>query len=162
MGDEIGLTAIGKTKPNGQALRRGPRIRIGDLGYARVDREAQRDRHLVLEMQRLAHARRLRARNELAEQDDALGVGRSLRRFLAERRVERIDERFGSRGHRGLLLRAEVVAFTSMRFYICTGVAPVNPDSLASCSSSEFRHRTRIASPPSFDGAREYSGLYVF
>src|SRR5262249_6169766 len=54
-------------------------------------------------MQRLAHARRLRARNELAEQDDALGVGRPLRRLLAERRVERIDERFGGRGHRGLL-----------------------------------------------------------
>src|SRR5262249_10502133 len=42
-------------------------------------------------------------RNELAEQDDALGVGRPLRRLLAERRVERIDERFGGRGHRGLL-----------------------------------------------------------
>src|SRR5262245_36079958 len=55
-------------------------------------------------MQRLAHARRLRARNELAEQDDALGVGRPLRRLLAERRVERIDERFGGRGHRVLLL----------------------------------------------------------
>src|SRR5258707_6077184 len=54
-------------------------------------------------MQRLAHARRLRARNELAEQDDALGVGRPLRRLLAERRVERIDERSGGRGHRGLL-----------------------------------------------------------
>src|SRR5215471_12608829 len=54
-------------------------------------------------MQRLAHARRLRARNELAEQDDALGVGRPLRRLLAERRVERIDERFWGRGHRGLL-----------------------------------------------------------
>src|SRR5262249_55729953 len=54
-------------------------------------------------MQRLAHARRLRARNELAEQDDALGVGRPLRRLLAERQVERIDERFRGRGHRGLL-----------------------------------------------------------
>src|SRR5215510_13270925 len=54
-------------------------------------------------MQRLAHARRLRARNELAEEDDALGVGRTLRRLLAERRIERIDERFGGRGHRGLL-----------------------------------------------------------
>src|SRR5215470_11185457 len=54
-------------------------------------------------MQRLAHARRLRARNELAEQDDALGVGRPLRRLLAERRVERIDKRFGGRDHRGLL-----------------------------------------------------------
>src|SRR5215470_13608745 len=54
-------------------------------------------------MQRLAHARRLRARNELAEQDDALGVGRPLRRLLAERCVERIDKRFGGRGHRGLL-----------------------------------------------------------
>jgi hypothetical protein len=32
---------------------------------------------------------------------------------------------------------------TSMRFYICTRVVPVNPNSLASCSSSEFRHRTR-------------------
>jgi len=31
-------------------------------------------------------------------------VGRPLRRLLAERRVERIDERFGGRGHRGLLL----------------------------------------------------------
>jgi len=54
-------------------------------------------------MQRLAHARRLRARNELAEQDDALRAGRPLRRLLAERRVERIDERFGGRGRRGLL-----------------------------------------------------------
>src|SRR6516225_1690385 len=84
-------------------MRPGLRIRIGDLGHARVGREAHRDRHLVLEMQRLAHARRLRARNELTEQDDALGVGRPLRRLLAERRVERIDERFGGRGHRGLL-----------------------------------------------------------
>src|SRR5215510_406573 len=54
-------------------------------------------------MQRLAHARRLRARNELAEQDDALGVGGPLRRLLAERRVQCIDERFGGRGYRGLL-----------------------------------------------------------
>src|SRR6516165_8038506 len=30
-------------------------------------------------------------------------MGRPLRRLLAERRVERIDERFGGRGHRGLL-----------------------------------------------------------
>src|SRR5262245_32920364 len=104
MGNKIGVTAVGETKPDGEAAWLGPRIRIGDLGYARVGREAHRDRHLVLEMQRLAHARRLRARKELAEQDDTLGVGRPLRRLLAERRVERIDERFGGRGHRGLLL----------------------------------------------------------
>src|SRR5262245_34745590 len=67
MGDEIGVAAVRKTKSDGQATRGGPRIRIGDLGYARVRREAHRDRHFVLEMQRLAHARRLRARNELAE-----------------------------------------------------------------------------------------------
>src|SRR5215469_1584663 len=84
-------------------MRPGLRIRIGDLEHARVGREAHRDRHLVLEMQRLAQASRLRARNELAEQDDALGVGRPLRRLLAECRVERIDERFGGRGHRELL-----------------------------------------------------------
>src|SRR5262249_6973213 len=30
-------------------------------------------------------------------------MGRPLRRLLAERRVERIDERFWGRGHRGLL-----------------------------------------------------------
>src|SRR6516162_1952222 len=30
-------------------------------------------------------------------------MSRPLRRLLAERRVERIDERFGGRGHRGLL-----------------------------------------------------------
>lgn len=46
----------------------------------------------MLEMQRLAHTRRLRARNERAEEDDALGVGRPLRRLLTECRVERIDE----------------------------------------------------------------------
>src|SRR5215475_6304265 len=63
----------------------------------------ERDLHLVLKMQRLTHARRLRARYELAEQDDALGLGRPLRRLLSERRVERIYERFGARGHRGLL-----------------------------------------------------------
>src|SRR5215471_19158709 len=85
-------------------MRPGLRVRIGDLGHARVGREAHRDRHLVLEMQRTAHARRLRARNELAEYDDAFGVGRPLPRLLAKRRVERIDERFGGRGHRGLLL----------------------------------------------------------
>src|SRR5262249_53876020 len=63
-------------------------------------------------MQRLAHARRLRARNELAKQDDALGVGRPLRRLLGGRRarrtvlgvrrVERNGERFAGRGPRGL------------------------------------------------------------
>jgi hypothetical protein len=51
------------------------------------------DRHLMLEMQRLAHARGLCARNERAEQDNALGVGRPLRRLFAERRVERIEDR---------------------------------------------------------------------
>jgi hypothetical protein len=41
-----------------------------------------------------------------------------------------------------------------MRFYISTGVAPVNPDSLASCSSSELRPRTRGSTGPweAFDG----------
>src|SRR5262245_51825654 len=112
-------------------------------------------------MQRLAHARRLRARNELAEQDDALGVGGPLRRLLAERRVECIDERFGGRGHRGLLpcvlprppldrslppsSARRVLAFKLdlVAFLYLHRIGPVKPDSLASCSSSEFRHRTR-------------------
>src|SRR5215510_16278695 len=34
-------------------MRGGLRIRIGDLGHARVGREAHRDRHLVLEMHAL-------------------------------------------------------------------------------------------------------------
>ncbi len=56
-------------------------------------------RHGLLEMRSLAHARGLRTRSELADQYDALGVRRALRRLLAEREVQRIDERFGGRGN---------------------------------------------------------------
>src|SRR5215472_6493172 len=85
--------------------RRIPRGQERLRGWVRLLKglDWRRRRDTWLEMQRLAHARRLRARNELAEEDDALGVGRPLRRLLAECRVERIDERFGGHGHRGLL-----------------------------------------------------------
>src|SRR5215470_18605782 len=124
-------------------MRPGLRIRIGDLEHAGVGRKAYRDRHLVLEMQRLAHARRLRARNELAEQDDALGVGGPLRRLLAERRVERIDERFGGRGHRGLLPCVHRRPPGLVRIYHATA-APVRADLRPTRSSKRSPGRARF------------------